>query len=162
LKVNEKPEEPMMTNKKMKVMPSILILFMSIGFHLVFAGEVTFFGPKQYTRSTGKSVTEMDTFICPPGYAGPGFTLRVIDGDSQGNHRVSSGVIKVNSLEVIGPSDFNQNVGLIERTIDLTAGNEISVKLNSKPNSFVIIDIYKFIPVPEATFTANPDTIQYQ
>jgi len=62
----------------------------------------------------------------------------------------------------MGPSDFNQNVGLIERTIDLTASNEISVNLKSKPGSFVIIDIYKFIPVPEATFTTNPDTIQYQ
>ncbi len=139
-----------------------LVLFISIGLHSLFAGEVTFFGPKQYTRSTGKPVTGTDTFICPPGYAGPGFTLRVIDGNSQGNNRISSGVIKVNGLEVIGPAGFNQNVGSIVRTIDLTTSSEISVKLNSKPGSFVIIDIYKFIPVPGATFIANPDTIQYQ
>ena len=141
---------------------TVLVLFLLIGFSSLFAADVTFFGPKQYTRGKGKPVTETDNFIIPPLYTGQGFKFRVISGDANGDGRVSSGVIKINGLEAVGPSAFNRNVGLIERTIDLTANNEISVKLNSKPGSFVIIDIYKFIPEPEATFSANPGTIQYQ
>ncbi len=147
--------------KTVRCVVTALVFFICI-ISSLFAGEVTFFGPKQYTRNKGKPVTETDTFICPPGYTGSGFTLRLINGDSQGDNRVSSAVIKINGLQVMGPSDFNQTVGLIERTIDLTASNEISVKLNNKPDSFVIIDIYRFISEPVVSFTANPEILQYQ
>ncbi|MGD2091337.1 MAG: Ig-like domain-containing protein, partial [Candidatus Aminicenantes bacterium] len=150
------------TGKTIQRVLTVLVLFIGIGITSLFAADVTFFGPKQYSRNKGKPVTETDTFICPPNYTGPGFKLRLINGDSRGDNRVSSAVVKINGVEVMGPSDFNRKVGLIERIIDLTANNEISVKLNSKPGSFVIIDIYKYIPEPEVTFSANPGTIQYQ
>ncbi len=139
-----------------------LVLFIFIGCNVIFASDVTFFGPRQYTRNTGKPVTETVTFTCPPGYTGSGFTLRLINGDLQGNNRVSSAEININGVQVMGPSDFNQQVGIIERTVSLNTGNEVSVKLNSKPGSYIIIDIYKFIAPPEATFAATPASIQYK
>ncbi|NIN36507.1 MAG: hypothetical protein GTO60_16020, partial [Gammaproteobacteria bacterium] len=148
--------------KTFKIKAMVLVLFIFAGLSTLFAGDVTFFGPKQYTRNKGKPVTETDTFICPPNYTGSGFTLRLINGDSQGKNRVSSAVITVNGVQVMGPSDFNQQVGTLERTVSLSTSNEISVKLNSKPGAYVIIDIHKFIPEPEVSFIATPDTIQYQ
>ncbi len=70
-----------------------LILFIFMGVSTLFAGNVTFFGPKQYTSNKGKPVTESDAFVCPSNYTGSGFTLRLINGDSQGKHRVSGTLI---------------------------------------------------------------------
>ncbi|MCK4762084.1 MAG: hypothetical protein KAW12_07785, partial [Candidatus Aminicenantes bacterium] len=44
----------------------------------------------------------------------------------------------------------------------LEPANEITVKLNSKPGSFVFIDIYKFIAKPTVSFSASPSTISYK
>ena len=95
--------------------------FIVIGNSMIFAGDVTIFGPRQYTRSTGKPSTETESFTCPPGYIGAGSTLRLINGDSQGSNRVSSAEIKINGVRIMGPKDFNQKVGLIERTVSLKA-----------------------------------------
>ncbi|MCP5050522.1 MAG: hypothetical protein GY940_25380, partial [bacterium] len=129
----------------------------------LFAGDVTFFGGKQYFRNKGKPVIETDSFIVPPGYAGGGFTLKVINGDSNGDNRISSGVIELNGQELLGPSDFNRQVGFLERTVSLNTANEISVQLKSSPGSFITINIYKFIPPPVISqFSAAPGTIQFQ
>ena len=79
--------------KKKIIKAMAIILFIFMGVSTLFAGDVTFFGPKQYTRNKGKPVTESATFVCPLNYAGSGFTLRLINGDSQGKHRVSGTLI---------------------------------------------------------------------
>jgi RHS repeat-associated protein len=148
--------------KKSILSAMAFILFILMGFQSLFAGNVTFFGPRQYTRDKAKPVTEIDTFPCPANYTGTGFTLRLVNGDARGESRVSSAVININGVQVMGPADFNQQAGISERTISLTGNNEISVKLNSKPGAYVTIDIFKFIPEPVVTFSAAPDTIQYK
>ena len=141
---------------------TVLVLFICIGIGSLFAGDVTFFGPKQYTRNKGKPVTETDTFICPPGYTGSGFTLHLINGDSLGNNRVSSAVLKVNDIEVIGPSAFNQKTAVIERNLSLNTTNTISVELRGKPGGFIILTLKKFVPDPVITqFSAVPDTVNF-
>ena len=73
-------------SKEKTVNRVLMVLVLLVGVSSLFAGDVTFFGPKQYTRNKGKPVTETDTFICPPGYTGSGFTLRLINGDSRGDN----------------------------------------------------------------------------
>ncbi len=127
-----------------------------------FAGDVTFLTPQTYTRTTKKPLTHSHTFAIPANYSGPGFYLRLINGDPRENHRVSSAVIKLNGVQVIGPADFNRQVGFIERIVTLEPANEITVKLHSKPGAFVFIDIYKFIAKPAVSFSASPATISYK
>ncbi|MGD2088206.1 MAG: hypothetical protein PVH61_18660, partial [Candidatus Aminicenantes bacterium] len=148
-----------MINRKINVMT--LVLFLLMGFSSLFAGEVTFFGPKQYTRNKGKPVTVEENFTIPLNYAAPGFTLTLTNGSPQGENRVSSAEIKLNGEVIFAPKDFNQNVGTLEHSVELNPVNLLSIKLNSKPDSYLVIHIHKFIYPPEVTFTANPDTIDY-
>jgi transposase-like protein len=90
--------------EKMRVLKVLVLFFFlcmgSVAATLV-AGDVTFFGPGQYTRSKGKPVTESHTFACPVNYTGTGFTMRSINGDSVGKHRVSSAVITFNGKRYV-------------------------------------------------------------
>jgi len=125
----------------------------------LFAGNVTFFGPKQYNRDKGKPVTVSESFSCLPQYAGAGFTLRLTTG---GGSPVSSAVITLNGVRILKPSDFNRQVETIERSVDVAVENEISVKLNGKPGSHITLEIVKFILPPQVQFSATPETINYQ
>jgi len=128
----------------------------------IFASEVSFFGDKQYTRGKGKPVTIEENFTVPLNYTGPNFKISLLNGSPDGNNRVSSAEIKLNGEVIFAPKDFSQQVGMLESTVELKPGNSLSLILYSKPDSYLIINIHKFINPPEATFTANPDTIQYQ
>ncbi|UCH97723.1 MAG: hypothetical protein JSV88_12970, partial [Candidatus Aminicenantes bacterium] len=148
--------------KNIIIKAMVLVLFMIIGIGSVFAGVVTFFGPKQYTRDKGKPVTIEENFTIPLNYASSGFTMTLTNGSAQGENRVSSAEIELNGELIFSPADFNQQVGLMERTVELKANNLLSIKLNSKPGSYLVIHIHKFISPPQVTFTANPEIIQYQ
>jgi hypothetical protein len=63
----------------------VMVFFVFALFIPVSVSEVVVFGPKQYTRSQGKPITETDNFQNT--ITGPDFTLKVINGDEQGDHR---------------------------------------------------------------------------
>ena len=137
-----------------------LISVLLIGaFSPLLGPEILVFGPKQYTRNQGKPVTETDNF--PSSITGPDFTLRVINGDEQGDHRVSSATVVLNGEQILSPSDFNQQVGVIERTVSINSNNEISVKLTSAPGSFITISIFKVYQEPTVSISASPLTIEF-
>lgn len=106
------------------------------------------FGPATYVRTTGDANTYTDNFPSP---AAGSFVLWVRNGDEDG-HRVSSGSIDVNGATVVTTSDFNQQVRLIVKPVNLVAGaNNITVTLTSQPGSFITVLITPMACRPEGT-----------
>ncbi len=105
------------------------------------AGTFRVFGPQDFFRSTGAPVTETRSVTVPnPATA---FTLTIYNGGMQDAEfeRVSSSVITVNGVQVVGPSEFNQTVVWIAKPVPLQATNTLSVELRGKPNGQVTIVI---------------------
>ena len=99
--------------------------------------EVPLLGPVQYIRSAGKPDVYTGTFYGLTGEA----KVIVHNGDENGNHRVSSALVFLNGQQVFGPHDFNQQVSILEATVNLDSKNMISVELRSKPESLLTIHV---------------------
>lgn len=122
--------------------------------------ETAIFGPKTYVRHKGKPVAESATFIRPD--IGDKFTLKIQNGDEEGNHRISSGNISLNGKTYVDFSDFSQQVELIEKEVSIAAVNELSVLLNSAPGSFLTITISANAvpePAPVVSLSVDPSDI---
>ena len=101
---------------------------------------ISIFGPVQYNRTTGPPNQYTATFLLPASVSAP-FQLQVQNGDGNGGHRISSGTITINGVQVVGTSDFNQNVATIIRTVTLASTNTLAVTLASNPGSYIILNI---------------------
>lgn len=134
----------LMTNsfpiKALKI--SLIICLFLIGLPvLVRAGEFTAFGPQGFIRETGTPVTVTRNFsVQNPDTE---FFLRVYNGGLQdsGAELVSSSIISLNGIQVIGPEEFNQTVRLIETPVTLQLDNTIEVEVRAKPGGVLIIHI---------------------
>ena len=92
------------------------------------AGSVSYFGTA--TRQTGAPVTERIRFgVQPPG----AYRLHIVNGTASGADRVSSAVIRLNGVEVAGPSDFNQNVAQLDVAVSLQEDNLLEIELRGRP-----------------------------
>src|SRR6478736_6426870 len=83
---------------------------LTAGTTLAQAGTFTAYGPQNYARSTGDPVTVTSTFtVLNPNTQ---YTLKAFNGGLQDapGELVSSGIVTVNGVEVIGPSNLNQTV----------------------------------------------------
>ncbi len=97
------------------------------------------FGPKQFIRSTGAPQEFTETFRnCETAAQ---YKLVVVNGTPEGTNRVSSGSVILNGTQIIGPSDFNQQVGRIERPVSVALDNALQVRLASKPGSFLTVSV---------------------
>jgi len=95
------------------------------------------FGPKRYTRSTGKPQTFTDTFQnCETAAQ---YDLVVVNGNPDGSDRVSSATILLNGTQVAGPNDFNENVAQVRKSVTLVGTNTLQTTLASKPGSFLTL-----------------------
>jgi flagellar hook assembly protein FlgD len=100
----------------------------------VLLGQTTnAFGPETFVRRTDAPVVEQRSFSVPS--PATSYTLRIR------NSGVSSAVVTLNGVEVVGPSAFNANVKLIEVPVTLAAANTLSVELRSAPGSFFVLEI---------------------
>ncbi len=114
-------------------------------------------GPKQYLRSSGAPNEYTDTVTVPTSVGAP-VLLHIVNGESNGQNRISSAWITVNNVQVAGPADFGQQVAIVDRTITLNPGsNTLKVKLASTPGASLTISVYgtKILPTP-TTLTPNP------
>src|SRR5215469_14957344 len=105
------------------------------------AGTFPVFGPQNYTRGTGAPVTVTNSFsVLNPNVQ---YTLKAFNGGLQDNQSelVSSGFVIVNGVQVLGPSDFNQNVSEKDIPITLQAANTISVGVRGKPGGVLTIEV---------------------
>jgi Glucodextranase, domain B/Bacterial Ig-like domain/Bacterial Ig domain len=99
-----------------------------------------FFGPQEYVRTTGDPNTYVTTVSVPAWVASP-FNLHIQSGEADGTYRVSSATVSVNSTEVAVPTDFNQNVFTLDRSVTLTPTTTLTVTLASKPGSYLRINL---------------------
>src|SRR5947209_12197452 len=91
------------------------------------------FGPQTYTRTTGSPNEYTTTFTAPAWIVSP-YDLHIVNGDANGNNRISSATISLNGVQVAGTSDFNQTVATIDKSVTLQAGtNTLQVTLASNP-----------------------------
>src|SRR5438445_975907 len=107
----------------------------------VHAGTFTAFGPKNYVRGTGAPVTVTDSFsVLNPSTQ---YTLKVFTGGLQNTQTelVSSSIITINGVQVLGPSNFNQNVSEIDVPVSLQVSNTISVQVRGQPGGTLAIQI---------------------
>src|SRR5262249_10027320 len=105
------------------------------------------FGPKRYTRTNGPPDDYTDTIVVPVNVPGP-YTLRIENGEPDdgdappdGEHRVSSATILVDDVQVVGPSDLNQQVKSLVRVVTLAATSTLKVHIASAPGSFLTINV---------------------
>lgn len=105
------------------------------------AGSFPAFGPQDYTRGTGAPVTVANNFsVLNPNTQ---YTLKAFNGGLQDSQTelVSSGLVTVNGVQVIGPSNFNQNVTEVDVPVTLQASNTISVQVRGQPGGVLTIQI---------------------
>lgn len=103
--------------------------------------DLTFivWGRKRFDRSTGSPVVQTERFTVSA-TAGAPFALRVENGTADGASRVSSARVRVNGVEVMGPSHLNQNVFTLALPAALRAGeNVVEVSLAGAPGSFLTL-----------------------
>ncbi len=103
-------------------------------------GLEVLYGPHQFVRATGKPVTETVTIFNPflEHFTQPLY-LRVMNGDEDGDHRVSSATIVLGGTEVVRQSDFSQKVGELSVEVTLEETSELSIRIESKPGSCLTI-----------------------
>lgn len=106
----------------------------------VASAQTVLFGSKTYTRTAGPPNQFSDTFPLPVG-ATPPYTLHVVNGNANGTNRMSSATVKLNGTEMLGPSDFGQNVAVLDRIVTLQASNTLEIRLTSAPGSFIVVTV---------------------
>ena len=90
----------------------------------------TVYGPKHLVRTTGSPNVFTESFaVCRPAR---GFRLHVENGP-EGAVRIASGTVTLNGIEIVNEADFNQQVGWIERSIQLQASSSLTVRLAGTP-----------------------------
>lgn len=91
------------------------------------------FGPVTYTRQTGQPQTITNSFsLLNPNTQ---FTMHV---DNSG---VSSAVIMLNGVQVLGPSDFSGNATSLDRRVTLGPNNTLEVQLRGKPGTSLSLTV---------------------
>jgi len=119
---------------------AIVCIFFSSVAHAV---EITLLGPVQYDRTKGAPNVYGDVF---PGMTGEA-ALFVDNGEPTGENRVSGAEVRINGELVIGPEELNQNVASIEIPVAILESNEITVRMTSKPGSYLTVWVVQDIPV---------------
>ena len=96
------------------------------------AGTFTTFG-ETFQRVAGAPVTVTRSFSVPN--PSTTYTLRVDNGGFPAGQfcRVSSAMVDVNGVNVVGTSDLNQNIATVERSVSLSKSNLLTVELRANP-----------------------------
>lgn len=135
----------MINTKGAFILACSLICFFGFPVH-GFAQDDLIYGPEVFYRNTGKPVVETKTFEAEEGRA----ILTVTNGSESGEDRISSAVILLNDITVVGQNEFNQQVYLIKKSVYLDSENTLSVALTSAPGSYISISITREEAVPDA------------
>ncbi len=109
-------------------------------------------GPNRYLRTTGNPNAYSSTFLAIPGQG----ELQIKNGDPDGKHRVSSALIYINGIRVMGVEAFSKKAYKIVLPITLYDNNSISVELRSKPESYFEIKLIQQV-LAEAASIIGPE-----
>jgi hypothetical protein len=102
------------------------------------SGQTALFGPERFVRDKGspRAITRNFSAPAPTG----SFTLVVDNGKDA--DAVSSAVITLNGVTVVGPDTFNSQVQQVTRPIALRPTNTLTVELQSAPGSSLTITVF--------------------
>jgi hypothetical protein len=117
------------------------------------AGTFTAFGPQDYIWSTEKSITDYFSILNP----NTSYTLHVYNGGK--NHqfrRVAGGVMNLNGIPVISAIEFRRNASCIEKPINLSNDNKLTVTLFGRTNSGITAEITGVDNGPPVVVITNP------
>ncbi len=121
------------------------------------AGTFTVFGPETYLRGTAQPATVVKSFsVLDPSAE---YFIRIHNGGLQDGEyeKVSSSIVMLNGVQVVGPAELNQNVTVVEKPVSLRSSNEIGVEVRSKPGGAIIVQIFGIDVVPPAiTASVSP------
>ncbi|NOR26717.1 MAG: hypothetical protein GQ542_20470, partial [Desulforhopalus sp.] len=125
-----------------------LVVFFLVLLGQANGAEITALGPKQYVRTTGAPNIYTDDFTAEPGEA----RLVIYNGlkgeKSNRDMRVTSGVVSLNGVVLFTHDDFKHQTYILEIPIILSEDNAIRVELESKPGSFLYVEIIQTVPDP--------------
>lgn len=137
-------------------LPLLTVLAMGLALTAPAFAQTVLFGPTQYTRTAGPPNQFTNTFTLPTGATAP-YTLHVVNGNPNGTNRISSATVKLNGAQILGPSDFGQNVAVLDRTVTLQATNTLEIRLTSAPGSFITVSVLDTSAGTQPTaLTPNP------
>lgn len=105
------------------------------------AGTFTAFGPQDYTRGTGDPITVTNNFsVRNPNTQ---YTLKAFNGGllDASTELVSSTIVTLNGVQIIGTSNFNQNVTEVDVPVTLQAANTLAVQVRGQPGGVLTIEI---------------------
>lgn len=94
----------------------------------------------RFERRKGEPQTRTTHFTLLKNSTGP-YVLRLANGRSGGQQRVSSARIVLNNVEALSPNLFSQQVEFLEIPVELVANNKLEVTLAGEPLGFVTITI---------------------
>ncbi len=118
---------------------AFILLFISIS--PLQAGTFTVF-QQNYVRDNNSP----DLVTTPFTVANPGsfYFIRVTNGGLTDTpyELVSSSTFRLNGQQIVGPSDFSQQVQVVERPVSLITSNSLSVELRGQPGGGVTVQIF--------------------
>lgn len=113
------------------------------------------YGPANYVRETAQPVFSSTSFSVP--YPTGSYILLIqnsnpdsdnVKSGEQALGIVSSAVVMLNGIQVAGPEDFNKQINIIDRQVQLLAVNTLSVELRGQPGSGLTLSIIEKIECP--------------
>lgn len=115
------------------------------------------FGPEKYIRETAtpQKITKSFSIENP----NEEFTLVVQNGEGK-RGRVSSAVIELNGVRVVGPNEFNKQADVITKSVILQPQNKLAVEVRSQPGTSIKVTILgpeAPPPSPVSGITVEPD-----
>lgn len=116
------------------------------------------FGPITCQRGTGAPSFFSYSFTAPE--PSRGFIFKVFNGGLENTtyEQVSNSTITLNGVQILGPSNFNQNVTYLEVPVALQVQNTLDVEVRGKPGGAFIIKIFPLVvidtPLSGQTFSA--------
>lgn len=120
------------------------------------ASSVELLENTSFIRAKGKPKVETIQFSYQ---AGKHFQLTVYNGGENKQYcRISSAIIALNGVTVFSQNDFNQQVFKLTSDVPLQEKNTLSVKLNSKPNCGIELNVSGEEPSPALEVTSLPIT----
>ena len=100
--------------------------------------ELLVFGPQIYTRGPGQPEKIVKTFsVKNPSQK---FTLSVQSVEREPG-KISSAVIEVNGVQVVGPKEFDKRAIHITKPVKVRKQNKIAVEVRSEPGTWVGVSI---------------------
>ena len=105
------------------------------------AGTFKVFGPETFQRQTRMPKAEIRSFsVINPNTE---YLIKVYNGALEDTEyeRVSSTVLEINGIQVVGPQEFNQKIDSIEKPIVLNFSNELIVEVRGKPGGAITVEI---------------------